>query len=200
MFFLVKSLGLTGFLCPNFKILEKIQNIFVRKEKPVRLISKETGIPKSTVQYHKEKINSRIEGSGVDFWETEEGMNFIIRLVIGTIYMFALKSGNGAGRLREFFELLKLEHYTGVSETTILKIIKEVEALILKYKEAVEAEITEKAEEVKVILGVDETWFNNMYLVCMELSSGYILFENESEKRDAQTWDDYIKKTFKLTT
>lgn len=181
------------------KILEKIRSIFVRKEKTVRQISEETGIPKSTVHYHRGKIRNRIGGSGIDFWETESGMNFIVRLVIGTIYMFALKSGNGAGRLREFFELLELNRYTGVSETTILKIIKQVEDLILKYKEAVEAEITEKAKEIQVILGVDETWFDNMYLVCTELSSGYIFFETESEKRDAQTWDDHIKKTFELT-
>jgi hypothetical protein len=182
------------------RILKKIQTIFRGREKPIRQISEETGIPKSTVHYHKQKISQRIGASGVDFWETEKGMNFIIRLVIGAIYMFALKSGNGAGRLREFFELLKLDHYVGVSETTILKIVKEVERLILEYKKAVEAEITEKAEEIKVVLGVDETWFDSMYLVCQELSSGYIIFESPSEKRDAQTWDKQIKKTLGLTS
>lgn len=84
-------------------ILKKIRNIFTLQAKTVREISAETGIPKSTVQYHKKKISNRIAGSGIDFWETEAGMNFIIRLVVGTVYMFALKSGNGAGRLREFF-------------------------------------------------------------------------------------------------
>jgi len=157
-------------------ILKKIRSIFSRRKKTVRQISLETGIPKSTVHYHKGKLSNRVEKSGTDFWETEAGMNFIIRLVIGTVYMFALKSGNGAGRLREFFELLELGHYTGVSETTILKIIKRVEALILSYKEAVESDMTEKAESVKLILGVDETWFDKMYLVCQELSSGYIFF------------------------
>jgi len=114
--------------------------------------------------------------------------------------MFALKSGNGSGRLREFFELLELNHYTGVSETTILKIIKRVEALILSYKEAVESEMVEKVAEIKLILGVDETWFDKMYLVCQELSSGYIFVEDESKKRDADTWDSHIKKTFELTS
>ena len=152
------------------------------------------------MNYHKVKITERLEESGTDFWETEAGMNFIIRLVVGTVYMFALKSGNGAGRLREFFELLELNRYTGVSETTILKIIKRVEGLILSYKEAVEGEMSEKAEKIKVILGVDETWFDKMYLVCQELSSGYIFFETPSEKRDAVTWDSHIKKTFELTS
>jgi transcriptional antiterminator len=182
------------------KLLTKISSIFVLKEKTVRVISEKTGIPKSTVHYHKQKISERINSSRTDFWETDEGRHFIVRLVIGTIYMFALKSGNGAGRLHEFFKLLKLEHYTGVSETTILKIIREVEGIILEYKEAVEADISNKVEDIKVILGVDETWFDKMYLVCQELSSGYLFFEEDSDKRDAQTWDEYIKKTFELTS
>ena len=182
------------------KLLKKIYSIFVHKEKTVRKISEETGIPKSTVHYHKQKILERVNSSGTDFWERDEGRHFIVRLVIGTIYMFALKSGNGAGRLHEFFNLLKLEHYTGVSETTILKIIKEVEGLILEYKQSVELGISSNVEEIKLILGVDETWFDNMYLVCQELSSGYLFFEVESDKRDAQTWDNYIKKTFELTS
>ena len=181
-------------------LIKKIRNIFFRKEKTVRQISEETGIPKSTVHYHKNKIDKRISDSKFDFWETEAGMDFIIRLVVGTIYMFAIKSGNGAGRLREFFELLKIDHYVGVSETTILKIIKQVEKLILCYKEATEAGITERVEEIKLILGVDETWFDKMYLVCQELSSGYIVFETPSDKRDAETWDEHIKKTLQLTT
>ena len=146
------------------------------------------------------KISQRVVSSGTDFWETAEGMNFIIRLVIGTIYMFALKSGNGAGRLREFFELLELNRYTAVSETTILKIIKQVEESILEYKKAVEEDMAAKAEGIKLVLGVDETWFDKMYLVCQELSSGYIIVENESKKRDAVTWDEHIKKTFVHTS
>jgi hypothetical protein len=89
-------------------ILGKVQSLFIRKEKTVRQISKETGIPKSTILYHKGKIVDRIGSSEIDFWETKTRINFIIRLVIGTIYMFTLKSRNEAARLREFFELLEL--------------------------------------------------------------------------------------------
>jgi hypothetical protein len=46
-----------------------------------------------------------------------------------------------------------------VSEITILKIIKQIEGLILKYKEAVRAEITEKVKEIKMIFGIDKIWF-----------------------------------------
>ena len=60
-------------------LLKKIRKIFTLQTKTVRQISAETGIPKSTVQYHKGKISNRLAASGTDFWETEAGMNFIIR-------------------------------------------------------------------------------------------------------------------------
>lgn len=182
------------------KLGTKILSIFNRRHKTVREISAEINIPKSTVHYHKQKIEARTSDAKTDFLESEEGRNFIIRIVIATIYMFALKSGNGAGSINEFFELLELDKYAGISESTILKIIKRVEALILEYQEAVEKDISSKAEEIKLILGVDETWFDNMYLVCQELSSGYLFFETASEQRDAESWDEHIKKTLFTTT
>ncbi len=182
------------------KLGKKILSIFNLGKKTVREISAETNIPKSTVHYHKQKLKERTSDAKTDFWESESGRNLVIRLVIATIYMFALKSGNGAGNLNEFFELLELDKHAGISESTILKIIKRVEALILEYKEAVEKDIKTKVEEIKVILGVDETWFDNMYLVCQELSSGYLFFETASEQRDADSWEAHIKKTLFTTT
>lgn len=182
------------------RVGQKILSIFHRRDKSIRDISKETGVPKSTVHYHKQKMNERIADAGTDFWETNEGRDFIVGLVIGTIYMFAIKAGNGGARLNEFFKLLNLDRYVGASNTTILKIIKQVEALILEYKQSVEMDIRNRREEIKLILGVDETWFDNMYLVCQDLSSGYLFFEQESEKRDTDAWDEHIKKTFQLTS
>lgn len=181
------------------KLGQKIRSIFSRKGQSVRSISSETNIPKSTVHYHQQKTDSRIMESGTDFWESEIGRTHIVRLVIGTIYMFSIKAGNGAVLLNEFFELLALDKHAGISQKTILKIIRRVEALILEYKEAVEQDIREKAESVKLILGVDETWFDKMYLVCMDLSSGYLFLETASEQRDAQSWDEHIKKTLYTT-
>lgn len=178
------------------KLGAKVLSIFQRKEKPVRTIAAETGIPRSTVHYHRGQINQRITASDTDFWETEQGRAVIIRLVIATIYVFALKSGNGAGRLNEFFELLQLDRHTGVSNTTILNIIKQVESLILEYNKSVEANIRSRIKEIKLILGVDETWFDNMYLVCQELSSGYLFFETTDKERNADAWNEHIKKNF----
>ena len=43
-------------------------------------------------------------------------------------------------------------------------------------------------EPLKIVGGVDETYFENMILVLMDLSSGYIFVEEESEDKSYETW------------
>jgi hypothetical protein len=174
---------------------EKTLAIFRQKGKTIREAANETSIPKSTVHYHKQTIDKRIKEVGTDFWESNAGSQFLIRLVVSTIFIFGIKSGNGAGRFKEFFNHLRIKDYLPSSETTILRIIKRIEYLILEYKRSVELQIHQRVGEIELILGVDETWFDKMYLVCQELSSGYVFFETEAEQRDTSTWDGHIKKT-----
>ena len=101
----------------------------------------------------------------------------MIRLVVASIYSFAVKGGFGAGKLKTYFEMLNIGSHLAVSETTVLTIIKEIE----------------------LILGVDETWFEKMLLVCQELQSGFIFCEASADDRSAETWDKHIKKTFSLS-
>ncbi len=69
----------------------KILSVFIQKQKSIREISKATRIPKSTVHYHKQKIGERIKETGTDFWETEKGTEFTIKLVVSVIYFFGIK-------------------------------------------------------------------------------------------------------------
>jgi len=176
-------------------IRDKIFSIFKNKEKTVRDIQKATAIPKSTAHHHKKQIEKRNENEESSFWETATGYNFLKRMVIATIYTFCIKGGLGAGRIKEFFEFIKIGTHVAISESTILLIIKEVEDLILEFKEVKNNEIKSKIKEIKLILGVDETWFDQMYLVCKELSSGYIIMEQTAKDRSSDTWNEGLKKT-----
>ena len=144
-------------------IRKKIISIFGNKKATVRATAEATGLPKSTVHYHQQQSKLRSNASGEDFWETEQGYHTIVRLVISTIYIFGIKGGQGAGKLSAFFKMTGLDKHAGLSQSTILKIIKRIECLILEYKEAEENKIRGKAAEIKLILGVDETWFDQMY-------------------------------------
>lgn len=180
-------------------IREKILSIFKRKDKSVRKISEETSVPKSTVQYNLTQMKVRQKGSGTEFWDTEEGYEYSIRLVVAIIYFFGVKGGFGAGKLKDFFEMVNLGSHMGISETTILKIIKEIENLLLEYGDAKAKEIKSKVEKIELILGVDETWFDSMLLVCQELQSGFIFCEETAKDRSAETWDIMIKKTLSIS-
>lgn len=80
---------------------------------------------------------------------------------------------------------LNLERYAGVSESSIYRMIKEVEASILWYQSLVEKGLkeasAEQAKELKVVLGLDETWLDEMLLVCQELTSGYLFLKSRAK-------------------
>jgi predicted DNA-binding protein YlxM (UPF0122 family) len=181
------------------KLRKKIVNIFKRKDKSGRQIASELNIPKSTVYYNLQQSKKREAKSGTTFWDTDEGYTFMIRLVIASIYSFALKGGFGAGKLKSYFEMLNIGAYLAISESTVLKIIKEIEKLILQYNASKTHAIKSNVKEIELILGVDETWFDKMLLVCQELQSGFIFCEETANDRSAQTWDRLIKKTFSLS-
>ncbi len=180
-------------------IRKKIINIFKLRSKSGSVISRELNIPRSTVYHNLKQTKKRQSEAGTDFWDSDEGYAFMIRLVVASIYSFAVKGGFGAGKLKTYFEMLNLGSHLAVSETTVLKIIKEIEALILKYNDAKTNEIKTNVQEIELILGVDETWFDKMLLVCQELQSGFIFCEESAKDRSSKTWDKHIKKTFGLS-
>ena len=104
-------------------------------------------------------------------------------MLVSSIYTFAIKGGVGAGRIEEFMEQMRVGNYMGISRTSIHRMIKEVEASILRYKELQEKDLIERAadqkEYLEVVLGLDETWLNEMLLVCQELTSGYLFLSNQ---------------------
>ena len=157
-----------------------------RKAKPdqsYRSASMEMGIPKSTIYDHSQRLKKRKIKTEDEFLESEAGQNFLKRMLVSSIYTFAIKGGVGAGRIEEFMEQMRVGNYMGISRTSIHRMIKEVEASILRYKELQEKELIERAadqkEYLEVVLGLDETWLNEMLLVCQELTSGYLFLSNQ---------------------
>ena len=148
--------------------------------------SEALNIPKSTFQYHDKKLGEVSDDPALEFWQTASGQAFIKRLIVDSIYTFGIKGGMGAGRIEEFLERLQLGFYAGISESSLYRMIKEIEASILWYKELEEQGLNEAAreqgQELKVVLGVDETWLDEMLLVCQDLTSGYLFLKSQAQK------------------
>ncbi len=171
----------------SFENRIKISNYLSSNEDAsVRDIGQGTDIAKSTVQDDLQRRKQADQYEESQFWESEAGYNFLRRLIVGAIYTFAIKGGVGAGRISEFMEYLRISPHVGVSESSIQKIIKQIEQLIKSYKEARSEEIKAIKEEIEVVLGVDETWLDEMYLVCQELTSGYLFLSRAASGETQQ--------------
>lgn len=148
------------------------------KEESLRESSKILGVPKSTIWYQENRNKNRTAVMGTNYWNTPKGQTDLKRMVISVIYTFGIKGGAGSGRIAEHFSHLGMGKVAALSESSIQRIIKEVETNILWYKELQEEGLKEKAagqlHELEAVLGLDETWLDEMLLVCQELTSGYL--------------------------
>lgn len=110
-----------------------------------------------------------------------------MRLVFATLYVFGLQRHVGADTLSEFFKLLHMEAHVGVSPTALRTLLTQMEALLPQFQQECEASIPSKSRQA--VIAADETFpGDDMILVLMELSSGYLLVEESSPERDYATW------------
>ncbi|MCP4161657.1 MAG: hypothetical protein GY760_16410 [Deltaproteobacteria bacterium] len=158
----------------------------------VRKIAELTGISKSAAHRHKKTILKRNDFPESYLWESEEGLIFLKRLYYGSIILLCVQCGIGAKKLTEFFMFLRLDQHIGVKPSTIKKNANEICEMLGKYKE--EQEQTQLDKPLKIVGGIDETFFNEMILVLMDLSSGYLFVEEESDSKTYDTWYEKAKK------
>lgn len=154
-----------------------------KKEESLRTASQSLGIPKSTIAYQEKRNLEKIESSGTDVWLTDWGQWHLKRLIVNAIYIFGIKGGVGASRIAEYLKNLSLGQVAAISESSIHRLTKEIESNILCYKELEEQGLKKEAsaclKEIKICLGVDETWLEDMLLVCQDLISGYLFLKNQ---------------------
>jgi len=171
----------------------KIFNLLCSAKKlSVRQIGKLTTIPKSSVHRHKKVIEAGNLYTESIFWETSEGQKYQHRLVIATILVFGVMCGVGAGKIRLFFKLIRIFTHVGISESTIRNIANDIEKLLIEFQKLHEDGISFE-KPLEVIVGADETFFDKIILVLMELASGYIFIEEEASDRTYATWMEKVQ-------
>jgi hypothetical protein len=159
-------------------------NCFYRNAKQsIRDVARQTGLSKSSVHRLKQAILRRDRHPESWFWETDEGQQWLIRLVIATLYTFGLKRGVGAETLSEFLLHLGLQSQIGCSPNALRRLMQVLEQAILETSQAWEREGIAQGQIGPIIGAVDETFLQCMMLVFMDLPSGYLLFEEASQDR-----------------
>lgn len=153
----------------------------------LRQLGEHLGLTKSSVHRHLHAQNRRNQHPESAFWEAPEGSEWLRHLFFAALYQFGLKNGIGAGALSEFFRLIRIDTHIGISESTLHRQLREMEALLKTYQQQCEASAVVPTPERTVAM--DETFFQQMMiLVMMDLSSNYILLEKPAADRSFETW------------
>ena len=169
-----------------YKLLCSAKNLSIRQ------LGKLADIPKSSTHRHKKVIEARNIYPESGFWETAGGQKYLHRLVICTILVFGVMCGAGAGKIMFFFKLIRIFTHVGISESSIRNIADDIEKLLIEFQKRHEGSINNE-KPLEVIVGADETFFNNIILVLMELASGYIFIEEEASDRTYATWMEKVQ-------
>lgn len=166
-------------------------------QQSVRRLAERTGLSKSSVHRHLQAINRRDRYPEAAFWETEAGRNWLIRLVVATLFVFGLKRGVGADTLSEFFGRLHLEAHVGCSPSAQRRVMHTLERIILDTAAAWEQAGVAHGEIRPIIGAVDETFLQRLMLVFMDLASGYLLMEAVAVDRPYDTWYGCLNRRLK---
>lgn len=161
-----------------------------------RALAKQMKLSKSSVHRLHHRLLKRNQHPESPLWETEAGQQWLRLLVVATIFVFALQGGMGCERLSQFFHLLRLDPHIGVSPTALRSLRARIEATILDYQHSAHQTIQQISSGVEVCAAADETFFDQVVLVMLDLPSGYIFVEEVTENCQYETWQQRVAQAF----
>jgi hypothetical protein len=144
--------------------------------------------------YHRVANRNRFPESSL--WETEAGQQWLGYLVVASIFVFALQGGIGCEKLSQFFRLLRLERHIGISPTALRSLRGRMESLIIDYQQQQQARIQDNCADIEICAAADETFFDQVILVLLDLPSGYIFLEEKTSDCQYETWQQQVQKAF----
>jgi hypothetical protein len=154
----------------------------------IRQLAQRTGLAKSSVHRLTQAMERRDVHPESWLWETEEGRQWLTRLVGATLYTFGLKRGVGLDTMSEFFARLRLERQVGCSPSALRKVLQALEAALLETAGRWEKDGVAAGEVREIIGAVDETFLEQMILVFQDVPTGYIVHEAVADNRTYATW------------
>jgi len=171
-----------------YKILKNTDGASLRK------IVKQLSIPKSSIQRHKHNQQSRVASMGHDFFETEVGFEWLRQLFFSVIFIFGIQSGVGAETISIFFNFILVSLYAGSSATRVRQLKQEMRDVIDEYGATQMDEVIQHCKNKELHLGGDETGFGQfLFLILMEIKSGFIFVEELVTNRKYKTWWKHVR-------
>lgn len=164
-------------------------------------VAEQNNVPRTTLEHWIERMNElkcRHDPEVTTFFESPAGIAFLHRLVIAALLVFHTSGGCGLPSFHNFLMISTLSKFIGSSIGTLYKMSSQMDQLLKEFGESERERLGALMPNRKITGCGDETFFHEkMMIVFMEATSGYILAEQEEEKRDAATWEKVINTALK---
>ncbi len=180
------------------KIIKLCATIKSHGKQSLAKLARQTNYSKSSTHRQIKVINKRSSNVCSAFFETEEGFGWLVRLVVAVLFIFGIKCNIGAETIASFFSLIKINHYAGLSASSINRIEERIRDILTQYEDYLQPQLEKLAKLKDLIAGADETFFDRfMVLLFMDLPSGFLFHEKLSEDRTFETWERKTKAAIK---
>lgn len=165
-----------------------VKSLCENANQSIRHLARQTGMSKSGVHRLTQAIARRDRSPESWLWETDDGRRWLTRLLAATLSTFGLKRGVGLETLSEFCTHRRLATQGGCSPAALRRVLAVLAAAIRETAEAWEQEGIADGQVREIIGAVDETFLQRLMLVCIDLVSGSLVFEEVAEQRTSDTW------------
>ena len=159
----------------------------------LRQIAETLNVPRSTLQAWRQQKRQLIQHSGlpiqvVEFFETSAGLSFLHRMLTATHLIFGQANSAGIRSISAFLELSGLHHFVAVSYGSQQAAAEEIEKQIVQFGQEEDRRLADQMQPRDISVAEDETFHPQCCLVGIEPVSNFILLEQYTDRRDADTW------------
>lgn len=160
-----------------------------------RDFARKADVPRTTLQGWIKRLNAiPCDPEIRHFCESPVGYEFIHRIVTAAQYTFSAEGDAGIRQTGQFLKLSGLNNFVASSYGSLQKSVRLMEENIIIYGDKRQAKLAQMPPK-NITICEDETFFPDTCLVAIEPVSGFIFLEEFSEKRDAKSWNDSLKKS-----
>lgn len=151
--------------------------------------AKSVGVPRSTARYWLDRESKTGVSPAVEaFFESPLGMAFLHQIVIAAQFTITQLAGGGVDMLAQFLHLSQLATFVASSHGTLYKQAVAMEEAINRFGTDEGQRLASQMSKKKITICQDETFHPEICLVAIEPVSNFILLEQYSAKRDAESW------------
>ncbi|MGB8702511.1 MAG: DUF6399 domain-containing protein, partial [Thermosynechococcaceae cyanobacterium] len=161
----------------------------------IRALAQTLGISKSSVHRHRQAMQRRQQHPESGLWDSPAGAEWLKILVLATVFVFCCQRGVGCETVSAYFKLLRLDRHIGLSVSSVRQLKTQIETNILTYQQQQQQQYRERqVAPLDICAAVDETFFEQVVLVLMDLASGFIVLETNTTDSRYETWQTHASQ------